>query len=160
MLCTVKWVKKVSCGGVFDLAVEQPQLFRKLHKNKNKLFLKSVIEQKVMCDYTQYCTAYATCSEHVAALSACTVLVAYLLPWHSTNCARLCCVVLFLSYVSSKMTKKMKVYAMCILITNQWIYISYSFVFMLPLLLLFIFFYFFSINKFWTIKTIFVSLNI
>ena len=34
MLCTVKLVKKVSCGGVFDLAVEQPQLFRKLHKNK------------------------------------------------------------------------------------------------------------------------------
>ena len=35
MLCTVKWVKKVSCGGVFDLAVEQPQLFRKtIPKNK------------------------------------------------------------------------------------------------------------------------------
>ena len=28
--------KIVSCGGVFDLAVEQPQLFRKLPKNKNK----------------------------------------------------------------------------------------------------------------------------
>ena len=26
----------VSCGGVFDLAVEQPQLLRKLPKNKNK----------------------------------------------------------------------------------------------------------------------------
>ena len=26
----------VSCGGVFDLAIEQPQLFRKLPKNKNK----------------------------------------------------------------------------------------------------------------------------
>ena len=36
MLCTVKWVKKVYCGGVFDLAVEQPQLFRKLPKNKTK----------------------------------------------------------------------------------------------------------------------------
>ena len=36
MLCTVKRGKKVSCGGVFDLAVEQPQLFRKRHKNKNK----------------------------------------------------------------------------------------------------------------------------
>ena len=36
-LCTGKFVKKiVSCGGVFDLAVEQPQLFRKLPKNKNK----------------------------------------------------------------------------------------------------------------------------
>ena len=34
MLCTGKWVKKVSCGGVFDLAVEQPQLFRKLPRNK------------------------------------------------------------------------------------------------------------------------------
>ena len=31
MLCTGKWVKKiVSYGGVFDLAVQQPQLFRKL----------------------------------------------------------------------------------------------------------------------------------
>ena len=28
-------IKIVSCGGVFDLAVEQPQLFRKLPKNKN-----------------------------------------------------------------------------------------------------------------------------
>ena len=28
--------KKVSSGGVVDLAVEQPQLIRKLHKNKNK----------------------------------------------------------------------------------------------------------------------------
>ena len=36
MLRTVKWVKKISYGGVFDLAVEQPQLFRKLSKNKNK----------------------------------------------------------------------------------------------------------------------------
>ena len=37
MLCTGKWVKKiVSCGGVFDLAVEQPQLSRKLPKNENK----------------------------------------------------------------------------------------------------------------------------
>ena len=36
MLYTVKWGKKVSCGGVFDLAVEQPQLFRKLPKNKKK----------------------------------------------------------------------------------------------------------------------------
>ena len=37
MLCTGKWVKKiVSFGGVFDLAVEQPQLFRKLSKNKTK----------------------------------------------------------------------------------------------------------------------------
>ena len=35
MLCTVKWEKKVCCGGVFDLAVEQPQLFRKQNKNKN-----------------------------------------------------------------------------------------------------------------------------
>ena len=34
-LSGLKWVKKkVSWGGVFDLAVEQPQLFRKLHKNK------------------------------------------------------------------------------------------------------------------------------
>ena len=33
---TGKWVKKkISCGWVFDLAVEQPQLFRKLPKNKN-----------------------------------------------------------------------------------------------------------------------------
>ena len=33
---TGKWVKKiVPCGGVFNLAVEQPQLFRKLHNNKN-----------------------------------------------------------------------------------------------------------------------------
>ena len=32
MLCTVKLVKKkVSYSGVFDLAVQQPQLFRKLH---------------------------------------------------------------------------------------------------------------------------------
>ena len=29
-------VKEVSCGGVFDLAVEQPQLFRKLPKRKAK----------------------------------------------------------------------------------------------------------------------------
>ena len=28
----IKWVKKVPCGGVFDMAVEQPQLFRKLNK--------------------------------------------------------------------------------------------------------------------------------
>ena len=28
--------KKVSCDGVYDLAVEQKQLFRKLPKNKNK----------------------------------------------------------------------------------------------------------------------------
>ena len=28
--------KKVSCGLVFDLAFEQPQLFRKLHENNNK----------------------------------------------------------------------------------------------------------------------------
>ena len=28
--------KIVTSGGVFDLAVEQPQLFRKLIKNKNK----------------------------------------------------------------------------------------------------------------------------
>ena len=34
MLCTVKWVKKVSCGGVIALAVEQPQLFIKLPKTK------------------------------------------------------------------------------------------------------------------------------
>ena len=32
--------KKISCGGVIDLAVEQPQLFRKLHKNKNKSLLR------------------------------------------------------------------------------------------------------------------------
>ena len=32
----IKIVKTVSCGGVFDLAVEQPQLFRKPPKNKNK----------------------------------------------------------------------------------------------------------------------------
>ena len=31
MPCTVKWVKKVSYGGAFDLTVEQLQLFRKLH---------------------------------------------------------------------------------------------------------------------------------
>ena len=36
-LWPIKWVKKVSCGGVFDLAVEQPQLFRKLHKNKTNI---------------------------------------------------------------------------------------------------------------------------
>ena len=30
MLCTVKWVKNFKFGGVFDLAVEQLQLFRKL----------------------------------------------------------------------------------------------------------------------------------
>ena len=36
MLYTVKWVKNVSCGEVIVLAVEQPQLFRKLHKNKNR----------------------------------------------------------------------------------------------------------------------------
>ena len=36
-LCIGKWVKKiVSCGGVFNLAAEQPQLFRKLPKNKQK----------------------------------------------------------------------------------------------------------------------------
>ena len=34
MHCIVKWVKKVSSGGVVDFVVEQPQLFRKLHKNK------------------------------------------------------------------------------------------------------------------------------
>ena len=28
--------KKVSCGGVFDMAVKQPQLFRKLHQNQNQ----------------------------------------------------------------------------------------------------------------------------
>ena len=34
---TGKWVKKiVSCGGVFDLAVEQPQLFRKLPKKQKQ----------------------------------------------------------------------------------------------------------------------------
>ena len=34
-LCTGKWVKKiVSCGRVLNLAVEQPQLFQKLSKNK------------------------------------------------------------------------------------------------------------------------------
>ena len=38
MLCTGKLVKKiVSWGGVFDLTVEQPQLFRKLPKNKTNL---------------------------------------------------------------------------------------------------------------------------
>ena len=31
MLCTVKLVKKDSHGGVFDMAVEQLELFRKLH---------------------------------------------------------------------------------------------------------------------------------
>ena len=37
MFCTSKWVKKiVSCAGVFDLAVEQPQVFKKQPKNKNK----------------------------------------------------------------------------------------------------------------------------
>ena len=37
MLCTVKvGEKEISCGGVIDLAVEQPQLFRKLHKNKTQ----------------------------------------------------------------------------------------------------------------------------
>ena len=36
VLCTDMWVKKSVCGGVFDLAVEQPQLFRKLPQNKQK----------------------------------------------------------------------------------------------------------------------------
>ena len=36
-ICTGKWVKKiVSCGGVVDLAVEQPQLFRKRPPKQNK----------------------------------------------------------------------------------------------------------------------------
>ena len=44
MLCTGKWVKKMaSCGGVFDLAVEQPQLFRKLPKNKTKKKLQDMM---------------------------------------------------------------------------------------------------------------------
>ena len=43
MLCTVKWGKKVSCGGVFDLAVEQQQLFRKLPPQKKKNTLTSSI---------------------------------------------------------------------------------------------------------------------
>ena len=43
ILCTGKWVKKiVFCGGVFDLAVEQPQLFRKLPKNKKQKLVKRV----------------------------------------------------------------------------------------------------------------------
>ena len=37
MLCAVKvGEKKVSCGGVTDLAVEQPQLFRKQHEDKRQ----------------------------------------------------------------------------------------------------------------------------
>ena len=36
ILCAIKWGKKVSCGGVFDLAVGQPHLFRKLTKNRDK----------------------------------------------------------------------------------------------------------------------------
>ena len=37
VLCTGKWVKNIiACGGVFDLADEQPQLFRKLLKKKQK----------------------------------------------------------------------------------------------------------------------------
>ena len=43
MLCTVKWVKKVSYGGVFDLAVEPSQLLRKLHENKLNNNKKSII---------------------------------------------------------------------------------------------------------------------
>ena len=36
-LCTGKWVKKiVSYGGVFDLAIEQPQLSRKQPQKQNK----------------------------------------------------------------------------------------------------------------------------
>ena len=60
---------------------------------------------------TQFCSAYGTRSERVAALFACTVgganccLLAKLLPCHSTNSARLCCVVLF-SYISSKIAEK------------------------------------------------------
>ena len=30
------WVGEFTCGGVFDFAIEQPQLFRKQPKNKNK----------------------------------------------------------------------------------------------------------------------------
>ena len=42
--CSVPVVGKkiVSCGGVFDLAVEQPQLFRKQPENKNKEKMKRV----------------------------------------------------------------------------------------------------------------------
>ena len=36
-------VGKKSCGGVFNLAVEQPQLFRKLPKNKTNNTVVSVI---------------------------------------------------------------------------------------------------------------------
>ena len=48
MLCTGKWVKKiVSCCGVFDLAVGQPQLFRKLYKNKKQKKYKYYFLEKI-----------------------------------------------------------------------------------------------------------------
>ena len=61
MLCTRKWVKKiVSYGGVFDLAVEQPQLFRKISKNnqKNKYISvsnTSVVTTSIQCIYYILC---------------------------------------------------------------------------------------------------------
>ena len=55
MLCTVKWGKKVLCSRVFDLAVEQPQLFRKLPKNKQN---KNVNLQKLAQCYIDNCKKY------------------------------------------------------------------------------------------------------
>ena len=46
MLCTIKRGEKVSCGGVFDLAIEQPQLFRKLPKNQHKQ--KKTVKRKII----------------------------------------------------------------------------------------------------------------
>ena len=47
MLCSGKWVKTiVSYGGVFDLAVEQQQLFRKLSKNKQTYLKKGLHYQQ------------------------------------------------------------------------------------------------------------------
>ena len=49
MLCTGKWVKNiVCCGEVFDLAVEQPQLFRKLPKKKKTLMGKHDIDHCIV----------------------------------------------------------------------------------------------------------------
>ena len=53
-------------------------------------------------EYSVYVGIRAACTS----ISPYTLRVAYLLPCHSTNSARLCCVVLFLSYISSKMAEK------------------------------------------------------
>ena len=44
--------KIVSCGGVFDLAVEQPQLFRKLPKNKQKTYTCGISLRIIIKDFT------------------------------------------------------------------------------------------------------------